>query len=157
MHDVGSGRLALDASRMLAAAEHTLQHLGAPPGPYLLQAQIAAEHATTPPTEATNFARIADLNAHLSEVAASPIVDLNLAIAVAFSQGPDAGLTRLDTLDLDARLGECHLLHATQVDRLRRRGSPADAPLPSCRRALDRSLSDAERRFLFRRARRPAQ
>jgi len=50
-----------DGIRMLAAAEHTLQHLGAPPGPYLPQAQIAAEHATAPTPEATNFARIADL------------------------------------------------------------------------------------------------
>ncbi|MBB5616926.1 RNA polymerase sigma factor [Microcella frigidaquae] len=124
-----------EASRMLAAAEHTLQHLGTPPGPYLLQAQIAAEHATAPTAAATNFARIATLYAHLSQVAPSPIVDLNRAIAVAFSEGPDAGLALLDTLELDAQLGEYHLLHATRADLLRRSGRPQDA-LPHYRRAL---------------------
>ncbi|MBX9718320.1 MAG: tetratricopeptide repeat protein [Microbacteriaceae bacterium] len=132
---------------MLAAAEHTLQHLGASPGPYLLQAQIAAEHATAPTAAATNFARIAALYAHLSEVAPSPIVDLNRAIAVAFSEGPDAGVALLDTLNLDAQLGEYHLLHATRADLLRRLGRPTDA-LPHYRRALELAPSDPERRFL---------
>ena len=136
--------------RMLAEAEHTLQHLGTSPGPYLLQAQIAAEHATAPTAEATNFARIADLYTRLSEVAPSPIVDLNRAIAVAFSQGPDAGLALIDSLNLDAQLGEYHLLHATRADLLRRAGRPADA-LPHYRRALELAPSDPERRFLQRR------
>ena len=134
---------------MLAAAEHTLHHLGTPPGPYLLQAQIAAEHATAPTAAATNFARIATLYAHLSQVAPSPIVDLNRAIAVAFSEGPDAGLALLETLHLDAQLGEYHLLHATRADLLRRAGRPADA-LPHYRRALELAPSDPQRRFLQR-------
>ncbi len=132
---------------MLAAAEHTLQHLGTPPGPYMLQAQIAAEHATASTAAATNFARIAIIYAHLSQVAPSPIVDLNRAIAVAFSEGPDAGLALLDTLNLDAQLGEYHLLHATRADLLRRAGRPADA-LPHYRRALELAPSGPERRFL---------
>ena len=136
-----------EASRMLAEAEHTLDLLGAAPGPYLLQAQIAAEHATAPTPESTDFARIATLYAHLSEVAPSPIVDLNRAIAVAFSEGPDAGLALLDALHLDAQLGEYHLLHATRADLLRRSGRPADA-LPHYRRALELAPSDPERRFL---------
>ncbi len=136
-----------EASRMLAAAERTLQHLGTPPGPYLLQAEIAAEHATAPTAAATNFARITTLYTHLSQVAPSPIVDLNRAIAVAFSEGPDAGLALLDTLNLDAQLGEYHLLHATRADLLRRAGRPTDA-LPHYRRALELAPSDPERRFL---------
>lgn len=143
-----------EGSRMLAAAEHALHLLGATPGPYLLQAQIAAEHATAPTAAATNFARIATLYAHLSQVAPSPIVDLNRAIAVALSEGPDAGLAFLDTLHLDACLGEYHLLHATRADLLRRAGRragrPADA-LTHYRRALELAPSDAERRFLQRR------
>jgi RNA polymerase sigma-70 factor (ECF subfamily) len=139
-----------EASRTLAAAERTRQHLAASPGPYLLQAQIAAEHATAPTAADTNFARISTLYAHLSEVAPSPIVDLNRAIAVAFSEGPDAGLALIDTLHLDAHLGEYHLLHATRADLLRRAGRPADA-LPHYRRALELAPSDAERRFLQRR------
>ncbi|KRF31624.1 RNA polymerase subunit sigma-24 [Yonghaparkia sp. Soil809] len=139
-----------EGSQTLAEAEHTLQHLSTSPGPYLLQAQIAAEHATAPTAAATDFARIAALYAHLSEVAPSPIVDLNRAIAVAFSEGPDAGLALLDTLDLDAQLGEYHLLHATRADLHRRSGRPADA-LPHYRRALELAPSDPERRFLQRR------
>ncbi len=136
-----------EASRMLAAAERTLQHLGTPPGPYLLQAEIAAEHATAPTAAATNFARITTLYTHLSQVAPSPIIDLNRAIAVAFSEGPDAGLALLDTLNLDTQLGEYHLLHATRADLLRRAGRPTDA-LPHYRRALELAPSDPERRFL---------
>ncbi|MBA4247273.1 MAG: hypothetical protein C0444_03140 [Microbacterium sp.] len=79
-----------------------------------------AEHATAPTAADTNVARIATLYAHLSEVAPSPIVDLNRAIAVAFSEGPDAGLALIDTLHLDAHLGEYHMLHATRADLLRR-------------------------------------
>ncbi|UTT62124.1 RNA polymerase sigma factor [Microcella humidisoli] len=136
-----------EGSRMLASVERTLHHLGAPPGPYLLQAKIAAEHATAPTAAATNFARIATLYAHLSQASPSPIVDLNRAIAVAFSDGPDAGLTLLDALNLDAQLGEYHLLHATRADLLRRAGRPADA-LPHYRRALELAPSDPERRYL---------
>lgn len=87
---------------------------------------------------------------HLSRVAPSPIVDPNRAIAVSFAEGPDAGLALLDTLHLDAHLGEYHLLHATRADFLRRLGRPTDA-LPHYRRALELAPSDPERRFLQRR------
>jgi len=66
---------------------------------------------------------------------------------VAFSAGPDAGHALIDTLHLDAHLGEYHLLHATRADLLRRAGRPADA-LPHYRRALEFAPSNAERRFL---------
>ncbi|MBX9719171.1 MAG: hypothetical protein K2X36_10075 [Microbacteriaceae bacterium] len=69
---------------------------------------------------------------------------------MAFSEGPDAGLALLDTLNLDAQLGEYHLLHATRADLLRRAGRPAYA-LPHYRRALELAPSDPERRFLQRR------
>ena len=107
-------------------------------------------HATAPTAADTNFARIANLYAHLSEVALSPIVDLNRAIAVTFSEGPDAGLALIDSLHLDAHLGEYHLLHATRADLLRRLGRPTDA-LAHYRQALELAPSDAERRFLQRR------
>lgn len=136
----------LDAHRTPADPPAPRRH----PGPYLLQAQIAAEHATTPTAAATNFARIAALCAHHSRVAPSPIVDVNRAIAVAFSEGPDAGLALIDTLHLDAHLGECHLLHATRADLLRRLGRPTDALL-HYRRDLELAPSDSERRFLQRR------
>jgi RNA polymerase sigma-70 factor (ECF subfamily) len=83
-------------------------------------------------------------------VALSPLVDLNRAIAIAFSDGPDAGLAFLDTLHLDAHLGECHLLYATRTDLLRRPGRPTDA-LPHYRRALNIAPSDPELTFVQRR------
>ncbi len=90
------------------------------------------------------------LYTRLSQVAPSPIVDLNRAIAVAFSEGPDAGLALLDSFNLNAHLGDYHLLHATRADLLRRAGRTADA-LPHYRRALELAPSDPERRFLQRR------
>ncbi|WP_439565370.1 hypothetical protein [Microcella sp.] len=66
-------------------------------------------------------------------MAPSPIVDLNRAIAVAFSEGPDACLAILDTLTLDAQLGEYHLLHATRADLLRL----LDVALAHIRKKLD--------------------
>ena len=86
----------------------------------------------------------------LSDLAPSPIVALNQAITASSSQGPDAGLALLDTLTLDAKLGECHLLHATRADLLRCLVRRADA-LPHYRRALELAPSGAERRFLQRR------
>ncbi|MDO8338304.1 MAG: sigma-70 family RNA polymerase sigma factor [Microcella sp.] len=139
-----------EAVRVLAEAETALREVGAAPGPYLLQAQIAAEHATAPTAEATRFDRIASLYARLSKISPSPVIDLNRAIAVALSDGPDAGIALLDTLDLDAPLAEYHLLHATRADLWRRRGEDAEA-LPHYRRALALAPTAAERRFLQRR------
>lgn len=118
----------------------------------MLQAQIAVEHATAPTAADTDFARMVNLSEHFSRVAPPPIVDLNRAIVVSSSEGPDAGLTLLDTLNLDAQLREYHLLHATPADLLRRLGRPADA-LPHYRRALELAPSDPERRFLQRKMR----
>jgi RNA polymerase sigma-70 factor (ECF subfamily) len=66
---------------------------------------------------------------------------------VALSEGPDAGLALIDTLHLEAHLGECQLLHATRADLLRRLGRTTDAP-PHYRRALELAPSDGTRRFL---------
>lgn len=102
-------------------------------------------HAAT--LEHTFDSRIATLDARLGGEAPSSIVDLNRAIAVAFSEGPDAGLALIYALNLDAPLGECRLQHATRADLLRRLVRPTDA-LPHDRRALELAPSDAESRFL---------
>lgn len=135
---------------LLASAEQERRRLGVPMGEYEVQARIAAEHATALTPAATDFARIADLYAQLARVAPSPVVDLNRAVAVAFAEGPDAGLLLLDELERDGRLDAYHLLPATRADLLRRSGRAAEA-LPYYRRALDLAPSDAERRFLARR------
>jgi RNA polymerase sigma-70 factor (ECF subfamily) len=121
-----------------------------PPGPYELQAQIAEQHATAPTAATTDFARIADLYARLARVNPSPVVELNRAVAVAFSQGLDAGLALLDALDDDPRMASYHLLPATRADLLRRRGD-LEAAVPHYVRARDLAPSEAERRYLTRR------
>jgi RNA polymerase sigma-70 factor (ECF subfamily) len=94
-----------------------------PPGPYLLQAAIAAEHARAPAAADTDWGRIAALYAALEELTGSPVVRLNRAVAVAEVTGPAAGLDLLDGLDLPG----FHLLPATRADLLRRLDRPAEA------------------------------
>jgi RNA polymerase sigma-70 factor (ECF subfamily) len=135
---------------VLDSAESARQRLDGVVGSYQLQALIAAQHATAANAAATDFARIAELYARLAQVAPSPVVDLNRAVAVALSEGLDAGLALLDALDHDPRLAGYHLLPAARADLLRRSGRFAEA-LPHYRRALELAPSDPERRFLQRR------
>ena len=119
-------------------------------GPYLLQAEIAAVHAAAPTWEATDWPRIAALYGELAQVAPSPVVELNRAVAVAQAAGPEAGLAVLDAVADDPRLARSHLLAATQADLLARLGRTADAAT-SYRRALDLAGTEPERAFLRRR------
>ncbi|WBU38187.1 RNA polymerase sigma factor [Homoserinibacter sp. YIM 151385] len=135
----------------LAASEAARRRLGAPAGPYRLQAEIASVHATAPSASSTDHARIAALYARLARVQPSPVVELNRAVAVALAEGPEAGLVILDALDGE-RIERHHLLHAARADLLRRAGRPAEA-LPHYRRALELAPSEPERRFLERRIR----
>lgn len=115
------------------------------PGPYQLQAAIAALHAQAPTAAATDWRQIAALYAELVRIAPSPVVRLNAAVAVAETAGPRAGLAALD--ELDEHLADHHLFHAARADLLARVGRAAAA-----RAAYDRALSlagtDPERRFL---------
>jgi len=135
---------------VLDAAERARLRLGGATGSYQLQARIAEQHATAASVATTDFARIAELYGRLARVAPSPVVDLNRAVAVAFAEGPDAGLALLDVLDRDPRLAGHHLLPAVRADLLRRSGRLAEA-LPHYERALALAPSDPERRFLRRR------
>jgi RNA polymerase sigma-70 factor (ECF subfamily) len=117
------------------------------PGPYQLQAGIAAVHAVAARPEDTDWSEIAALYAGLATVAPSPVVELNRAVAVAMARGPEAGLVLVDRIEgLDAY----HLLHATRADLLRRLGRSGDAHA-SYERALGLATSPVERRFLERR------
>jgi RNA polymerase sigma-70 factor, ECF subfamily len=112
-------------------------------GPYQLQAAIAAVHSE----ESTDWAAIAGLYERLAEIAPSPIVELNRAVAVAMASGADEGL------DLIARiegLDDYHLLHAARADLLRRLGRDAEAA-GAYRRALALAPNLVERDFLERR------
>jgi RNA polymerase sigma-70 factor (ECF subfamily) len=120
------------------------------PGPYQLQAAIAGLHATAPSWSDTDWPQIASLYAELARVAPSPVVELNRAVAVAFVDGPAAGLAVVDAVADDARLARTHLLPATRADLLRRLGRREDAAA-AYRDALALVGTAPERSFLVRR------
>jgi RNA polymerase sigma-70 factor (ECF subfamily) len=120
------------------------------PGPYQLQAAIAACHATAPRAADTDWAQIAALYRELAEVVASPVVRLNRAVAVAMAEGPAAGLELVETIEESGELAGYHLLAATRADLLRRLRRPEEAAA-AYREALDLVATDAERRYLARR------
>ncbi|HET7037347.1 MAG TPA: RNA polymerase sigma factor [Thermomicrobiaceae bacterium] len=120
------------------------------PGPYQLQATIAALHAEAGAAAATDWPQIAALYAVLSQMAPSPVVELNRAIALAMADGPRAGLDRLDRPELAAALAGYHLYHAARADLLRRAGAP-QAALAAYRQALALAASQPERAYLARR------
>ena len=123
-----------------------------PPGAYALQAAIAAAHARAERPEDTAWGEIATLYSMLAEIAPSPVVELNRAIAVAMADGAACGLPLLDALEAHGELVDYHLLFAARADLFRRAGRFADAAA-SYRRAIALGGNDAERRFLERRLR----
>ncbi len=122
------------------------------PGPFALQADIAAVHCRAPRADATDWRRIVQLYDQLQQVQPSPIVALNRAVAVAMADGPQAGLALIDALAATNELEKYHLLHAARADLLRRLGSLAEAAA-SYERALALVTNESERRFLARRLR----
>jgi RNA polymerase sigma-70 factor (ECF subfamily) len=119
-----------------------------PPGPYALQAAIAAEHARAPTAEATDWARIAALYGLLARAAPSPVVELNRAVAVAMAEGEERGLELMTPLDDE--LAGYHLFHSARADLLRRLGRDAEAA-EAYARALALARQPTERAFLERR------
>ncbi|WP_410624837.1 RNA polymerase sigma factor [Amycolatopsis sp. cmx-8-4] len=120
------------------------------PGPYQLQAAIAACHATAWHAADTDWARIARLYELVAKLNPSPVVELNRAVAVAMADGPSAGLTLVDALADGGQLAGYHLLPATRADFLRRLGRAGEAA-EAYRAALELAPTDAERRYLARR------
>jgi RNA polymerase sigma-70 factor (ECF subfamily) len=115
---------------------------------YLLQALIAAEHATATRAEDTDWARIAALYAELDTHTGSPVVRLNRAVAVAEASGPAAGLSLLE--DLDAALPDGHRLPAVRAELLLRAGRAGEATR-EFDVAISRCANDVERAHLERR------
>jgi RNA polymerase sigma-70 factor, ECF subfamily len=120
------------------------------PGPYQVQAAIAACHASAPTAADTDWAQIALLYGRLRELTASPVVELNRAVAVAMVEGPAAGLELVNALESARSLRDYHLLPATRADLLRRLGRRHEAAA-AYQEALALVPTDAERRFLRRR------
>jgi RNA polymerase sigma-70 factor (ECF subfamily) len=119
-----------------------------PPGPYALQAAIAAEHARAATPGDTDWRRIAEVYSALARIAPSPVVELNRAVAVAMAEGPERGLELMD--DLDGELSEYQWLHSARADLLRRLGREGEAAA-AYERALELARQPAERAFLERR------
>ena len=122
------------------------------PGPFALQAAIAAEHCKATDSEDTDWAEIVRLYDFLELRFPSPIVSLNRAVAVAMQDGPAPALRIIDALAASGELDNYHLLHAARADLLRRLGNKEEA-LKSYKRALLLVTNESERRFLERRLR----
>jgi RNA polymerase sigma-70 factor (ECF subfamily) len=116
-------------------------------GPYTLQAAIAAVHAEAPNFGATDWAQIAALYSVLARIDASPVIELNHAVAVAMRDGPQSGLTLIDAILARGELMDYHLAHAARADLCRRLGKTEEARA-AYRRALELARQEPERRFL---------
>jgi RNA polymerase sigma-70 factor, ECF subfamily len=121
-------------------------------GSYVVQAQIAACHATAPSWEATDWRAIAHLYEELGRLAPSPVVELNRAVAVSLADGPAAGLAILDAVADEPALARYHLFPSVRADLLRRLGRNADARAEYTR-AKDLCKNERERAFLEKRLR----
>jgi RNA polymerase sigma factor (sigma-70 family) len=126
------------------------QALGEPVGPYVLQAAIAACHATARRAEDTDWVRIAGLYDTLRSIAPSPVVEVNRAVAHGRAYGAEAGLAVLDGCD-DQALGRSHLLPAVRGDLLARAGRSREAAA-AFREAAGRTSNTRERQVLLSRA-----
>ncbi|HEV2251713.1 MAG TPA: sigma-70 family RNA polymerase sigma factor [Streptosporangiaceae bacterium] len=120
------------------------------PGPYQIQAAVAACHATAATAADTDWAQIAGLYEQLARFLPTPVVSLNHAVAVGMARGPEAALPLVAALEASGELAGYHLLPATRADLLRRLGRPSEAAV-AYREALELASTDAERRFLSRR------
>ncbi|MCW5619715.1 MAG: RNA polymerase sigma factor [Burkholderiales bacterium] len=132
----------------IALVERALQAQS--PGPYTVQAAIAAVHARATSADATDWGRIVALYDLLLRLEPSPVVELNRAVAVAMHSGPEAGLALVEAILARGELTGYHLAHATRADLYRRLGRREEATT-AYRQALALTQQEPERRFLQRR------
>ncbi|WP_329343882.1 hypothetical protein OG252_45940 [Streptomyces sp. NBC_01352] len=111
------------------------------PGPYQIQAAIAACHTTASTAADTDWADIAGLYGELERFVPSAVIRLNRAFAVGMAEGPEAGLALVAGLEREGELADYHLLPATRADLLRRAGRRGEAA-----EAYERALELVERR-----------
>ena len=120
------------------------------PGPYQLQAAIAAVHAEAKSSPETDWLQIVELYGLLMEMNPSPVVDLNRAVAIAMAHGPEEGLTVMDRIEGSGLLGNYKWLYSARADLLRRLNRYEEA-IAEYQRALALSENEVERSFLGRR------
>jgi RNA polymerase sigma-70 factor, ECF subfamily len=133
------------------AALDRARALGPGRGWYVLQAEIAACHARAPRADDTDWVRIASLYGALAQIAPSPVVELNRAVAVSMADGPDAGLALVDALLEDPALRNYHLLPSVRADLLVKVGRRAEARA-EFERAASMTANERERELLLARA-----
>jgi len=136
--------------RGLAALTH-VEKLGCAQGQYVLQAEIAACHARARTPEETNWPRIVTLYAALAQLAPSPVVELNRAVAVAVAFGPAAGLELVDALTAERSLENYHLLPSVRGDLLKKLSRLNEARA-EFERAASLTRNARERKLLLDRA-----
>ena len=137
--------------RGLAALERA-ERLGGELGPYALQGAIAACHGRARTSEETDWERIAALYDALAELAPSPVVELNRAVALSMAFGPAVGLELVDALVADGSLEDYHLLPGVRADLLAKLNRPAEARA-EFERAAALTRNARERELLLERAR----
>ncbi len=133
------------------AALSRAEALAGPPGPYLLQAGIAACHARARTAEETDWARIVGLYGALADLTPSPVIELNRAVAIGMLLGPAAGLEVVDALAAEPALTTYHLLPSVRGDFLEKLGRLAEARA-EFERAASLTRNARERRLLLHRA-----
>jgi RNA polymerase sigma-70 factor, ECF subfamily len=138
--------------RGLAALDRAQRVCAGQPGPYQLQAAIAACHARARTAEVTGWRRIAGLYAQLAAICPSPVVELNRAVAVAMAFGPAAGLEIIDALIAEPSLSHYHLLPSVRGDFLFKLGRAGEAR-SEFERAASLTGNARERELLLTRAR----
>lgn len=139
------GLAALDRSEMLRSEKLPVEKLATPPGPYVLQAEIAACHARARTPEETDWARIVEFYGALAQIMPSPVIDLNRAVAVGMAFGPAAALELVDALTGEASLRNYHLLPSVRGDLLKKLGRLNEARTEFARAAtLTRNTRERE-------------
>jgi RNA polymerase sigma-70 factor (ECF subfamily) len=138
--------------QIASALRLVAEALGNGRGAYAIQAAISAEHCKATRAEETDWRAIVQLYKELERRQPSPIVALNLAVALAMAEGPAVGLAEIDALAIGSDLDSYHLLHAARADLHRRLGARTDAT-NSYLRALELVTNESERRFLEKRLR----
>lgn len=136
--------------RGLAALDRAFR-TGGGRGPYVLQAEIAACHARARTAEATDWVRIAELYDELSQLAPSPVVELNRAVALSMAYGPAAGLELVDQLTSEPSLRSYHYLPSVRGDFLLKLGR-LDEARAEFERAASLTRNEPERKLLLERA-----
>jgi predicted RNA polymerase sigma factor len=140
----------LRIARGLAALERA-QRLAVPFGPYTLQAAIAACHARARTAAETDWPRIAALYDALAQIAPSPVVELNRAVAVGMAFGPELGLELVEALETERALENYHLLPSVRGDLLEKLGRLSEARA-AFERAAALTQNARDRELLLERA-----